>query len=78
MNTGDKPLVTNFGMRIDPNANQILIPRNVLDQMRFKQLDTKGHENLLQHIEQLKRKLKSETKMTRELAVDVLKADNEV
>jgi len=56
-------------------ANELLIPKELSNKFRFKQLDTKGKTQVLAQLDGSLKKLQSDKTLTTELATELIHAD---
>lgn len=72
------PRAVQPGIRFNPNGNEILIPRSMIDKFRFKQLDEKGKSRMLTHLDNVKRKLQQSKDLSVQVAKELIEADVDV
>lgn len=68
----------NQAIRFNPQGNELLIPRNMVQNFRFKQLDENGKIKMLKHLESVTLKLKNSKEMTLDVAKEILEADQDI
>jgi len=74
----DSELPQTGNIRVNPNENGIFIPKNMMGNFRFKQLDPKGKTKVLTHLDSVAKKLQGSKELTVQLAKDLLEADYDV